>query len=172
MAAKTGIALIADSADAGADLAQRMSDAEQLDLLGLELPAGRRAKAGRPQGRLNSRTQRVADYLLANYRDPLEGLVIMAGLGIDEMAAALNCSKLEAFAEKRQCAVAAMPYLHQRQALAVDFTQRRTVSLSIVDEDATRQAAANEDQFLAAGMILACEEIAEMADDGGDDAAD
>src|ERR1700712_5562456 len=118
-----------------------MSDAEQLAMLGLGLPSTRRS-VGRPTGRRNLRNQRIADYLLSQYRDPLEGLVQMAGLSVGDLAAALGCTKLEAWQEKRQCAAAALPYLHQRQALAVDLTARQAVYLSIVeDADDAREAA-------------------------------
>lgn len=128
-------------------------------MLGLELPPQRRS-VGRPVGQRNVRNQRVADYLLARYRDPLEGLVQMAGLSVGDLAAALGCSKLEAFQEKRQCAVAALPYLHQRQALAVDLTARQAVYLSIVDDAGEAREAANDaDHFAEAGLVLGMEGV-------------
>ncbi len=163
MADRTGLAAIAEEQGAGDTLAQ-VGDAEQLSMLGLELPATR-AVRGRPPGQRNLRNQRVADYLLARYRDPLEGLVQMAGLSVGDLAAALGCSKLEAWQEKRQCAAASLPYLHQRQALAVDLTSRQAVYLSIVEDDGERHAATDHDKMLAAGGYgLGAEEAADASD--------
>ena len=119
MAERTGLAAVV--ADAGAGQALPIGEAEQMDMLGLALPQDRRPR-GRPAGQRNVRVQRTADYLLARYRDPLEGLVAMAAMGVDELASALGCTKLEAFGEKRQCATAAIPYLHSRMPIAVNVS--------------------------------------------------
>ena len=158
---RTGLAAVAEDLGAGQEIA-RAGDVEQLDMLGLELPPSRKP-TGRPVGQRNLRNQRVADYLLARYRDPLEGLVQMAGLGVADLAAALGCTRLEAFAEKRQCAIAALPYLHQRQAIAVDLTTRQAVYLSIVDDSGEAPSDAVQAAYEAAGMVL---ETAEVGDDG------
>lgn len=166
MAERTGLAAIADELGAGDDLAAA-SQAEQLDLLGLSIHDGAVRSRGRPQGSRNLRNQRIAGYLLTKYRDPLEGLVAMAGLGVDELAAALGCSKAEAWAEKRLCAVAAIPYLHQRQPLAVDLTGRQVVHLTITDSlpDAPDHAGISE----VLGRIIDVEENQRLSDgEGGD----
>jgi hypothetical protein len=163
MAGHPAVRQWAENSDAGETLIERVGDAEQLSMLGLELPTTRRGP-GRPPGRINLRTERVANWILARYRDPLEGLVAMATMGVADLAAALNCTKLEAFQEIRHCSVAALPYLHQRQAIAVDLTQRRAMELTIVEEEPATQQAANDDPFAHAGLVLAAEELPDVSD--------
>lgn len=134
MAERTGIAAVLAEAGAGEALEARLDDVEQLALaLGLDTDRIRRRAAGRPAGRRNLRNQRVADYLLGQYPDPLEGLVRMAAMPLEALADALGCSRFEAAQEQRLCRIAALPYLHQRQAIAVDMTHRTQVELTIVD---------------------------------------
>ena len=134
MAERTGIAAVLAEAGAGEALEARLDDVEQLALaLGLDTDRIRRRAAGRPAGRRNLRNQRVADYLLGQYPDPLEGLVRMAAMPLEGLADALGCSRFEAAQEQRLCRIAALPYLHQRQAIAVDMTHRTQVELTIVD---------------------------------------
>lgn len=129
MAEPTGLAAVLT--DAMADSGIVPPETEQLDLLGLrDVPEDKRPR-GRPKGAISRRTQAIADYLLAKYHDPLEGLMQMASLGVEEMASALGCTRAEAFAEKRLCIIAALPYLHRRMPLAVDLTNHSVVHLSI-----------------------------------------
>jgi len=109
---------------------------EQLDLLGLPpLRAGailaERRGRGRPPGARNKRTEDLVAWLLGKYPSPLEGLLQMANARVDELAAQLGCTPLEALQEKRHAAIAALPYIHQRQAIAVDVTQRNVVHLTL-----------------------------------------
>ena len=130
MAERTGLAAILDEAGAGDSVLE--TPAEQLALLGMEPPQGR-SVAGRPPGRRNLRNQRVADFILATVGDPLVELARMAMLPVNDMQAALGVTKAEAFAEKRLCAAAVLPYLHQRQAIAVDLTSRNIVTLNLFE---------------------------------------
>lgn len=130
MTERTGLAAVLDEAGAGESVLE--APAEQLALLGMAIPANRKV-AGRPAGKRNLRNQRVADFVLATVGDPLIELTRMAMLPVEHLAAALGCSKAEAFAEKRLCAMGALPYLHQRQAIAVDVTNRSVVHLTISD---------------------------------------
>lgn len=132
MAEPTGLAAIV--ADAVGDRGPIPPETEQLDLAGaLGLPPPKRAARapGRPPGAINRATERIASYLLAKYRDPLEGLVQMAGMGVDELASMLGCTAFEAWQEKRLCIAAALPYLHRRQPIAVDLTNHQLVHLTI-----------------------------------------
>ena len=141
MAEKTGIAAVLAQAGAGETLEERLDDAEQLALsLGLDLARVRKRGVGRPAGRRNVRNQRVADYLLSKYPDPLEGLVQMASMPLEALASALGCSRFEAAQEQRLCRLGALPYLHQRMAIAVDMTHRTQVDLTIIDGLAADQA--------------------------------
>lgn len=118
-------------------------DGEQLDLLGLPLSVagieavaaiGQRRGPGRPLGSRNKRTVDWTDFLLSRYGSPLEVLAQIATRSVAELQRQLRCSALEAFQEKRHAAVALLPYLHQRQAVAVDVTNRQVVHLTIVDQ--------------------------------------
>lgn len=131
MAERTGLAAVL--AEAGAGTAVLPKEAEQLDLLGLrDVPEGKRGR-GRPPGARNRGVQEVADYLLSKYRDPLETLVQMAGAGVEELTAALGCSRLEAWQEMQRAAVAALPYLRQRQPQALNLGISQAVHLTLVD---------------------------------------
>lgn len=138
MAERTGLAAMMDEAGAGDDVLPTVAD--QLSLLGMAAPEAAVARVGRPVGTRNLRNQRVAAYLIGKLGDPLEELHRMAMLPVDAIREALAITKAEAFAEKRLCLAAVLPYIHQRQAIAVDVTQRSIVHLSIVDEGADDDA--------------------------------
>ncbi len=133
-------------------------DVEQLDMLGLpqvgvtpEVWSGR----GRPPGRRNKRTEAWAEYLLSRYGSPLEVLAQIMTAPAASLARQLGCSAVEALAEKRLAAIALMPYVHQRQPLAVDLTERKTLTLTIVET--TESAAESEEVTLTARVIEAQE---------------
>ena len=110
-------------------------DGDQLellpDLLGLpEVPVERRGP-GRPKGARNKRTEEWTAYLLGRYHSPLEALLQLGLMPVQELARSLNCTMIEALAEKRQALAAILPYLHQRQPIAVDVTKRQVVHLTI-----------------------------------------
>jgi hypothetical protein len=114
----------------------------QHELLGLpELAPGtkgaaaiqeRRSKGGRPLGARNKRIEDVARAVVEHLGDPLVHLVAIATAGVDELVA-IGLKPSEAFAEKRLAATAALPYLHQRQAVRVDVSSHQVVHLSITD---------------------------------------
>jgi hypothetical protein len=95
---------------------------EQLDLLGM--PSYRDAKTGqeitprpqggRPAGSRNRRTDEWIAHLLGRYPSPLEGLLQMGNLGIDELARSLECTRLDAAKLKAFALKEAAPYLHAR----------------------------------------------------------
>lgn len=114
----------------------------QHELLGLpELAPGskgaaaieaRRSKGGRPLGARNKRIEDVARAVVEHLGDPLVHLVAIATAGVDELMA-IGLKPSEAFAEKRLAAQAALPFLHQRQAVRVDVSSHQVVHLSITD---------------------------------------
>lgn len=117
---------------------------EQLDLLGLPEPAteaGRTALAavtakrgpGRPPGARNKRTLATVEWLLGRYQDPRAVLLAIAQTPVAELAARLNCTAMEALQEKRLAAAAVLPFVAQRQPLAVDVTSKSIVYLTIND---------------------------------------
>ena len=95
---------------------------EQLDLLGL--PKIRTAEGtevtprprgpGRPPGAANKLTVAWREYLLRRYPSPLEGLVAMGAMGVDELARSLHCSPLEAAALKVRCLEYSTAFLYPR----------------------------------------------------------
>ncbi|GEM_PF-3280291 len=99
---------------------------------------------GRPPGARNKRTIKTVAMLLSRHRNPLEVLLEIAETNVADLAALYDCSLLEAGQEKRLAAIAALPYVAQRQPLAIDITQRRAVYLTITDGDTTMTAAAQE----------------------------
>jgi|SRR5579862_6449925 len=111
---------------------------EQLDLLGLPMTiAGEslelRRGRGRPPGSRNKRTLAQAEFLLRQYADPRAVLLQIAQAPVDELVAKLGCTALEALQEKRLAAIGVLPYVAQRQPLAVDVTNRSVVYLTIQD---------------------------------------
>lgn len=122
-------------------------DAEQIDMLdSLGLPindnvialraerAARTGKPGRPLHSRNKRTVEMANYLLRRYRSPLETLMQIQATPVDELAAALGCTKVEALQEIRLAAIACKDHVHSKMPVAVDVTNRKIIQLSIVED--------------------------------------
>lgn len=93
------------------------------------LPRGR----GRPPGARNKRTERTIAWLLARHRDPRQVLLEIAEANLADLAALAGCTLLEALQEKRMAATAVLPYVAQRQPLAVDVTNKSVVYLTITE---------------------------------------
>lgn len=123
------------------DQAEEEIAAEQMELLGLPEPkteVGRQAlerlrtgKPGRPPGARNKRTVKTVELLLSQHRDPRAVLLAIAEAPVEELVATLGCKPLEALQEKRLAAIGVLPYVAQRQPLAIDVTERKIVFLSI-----------------------------------------
>lgn len=120
------------------EAAAEPEEAEQLDLLRVpETEAGEgkmllvRRGPGRPPGARNKRTERTLQWLLSHHRDPREVLLSISDKHPADLAAILGCTMLEALQEVRIAAAAVLPYLAQRQPLAVDVTNRQVVYLTI-----------------------------------------
>ena len=160
MTERTGVPAVLEQLGAGADVLPE--PAEQVELfaeLGLRgAPATRPVGTGTRAGRRNVRVQRVAAYLLARHGDPLETLVGMAQMGVEDLVQALGCTRLEAWQEKRHAALATLPYLHQRQPLAIALSDHKFVHLTIgegfaggVDSVVSEVAQFVENQTLSGG---------------------
>lgn len=95
---------------------------EQLDLLGMPAIRAQDGKeivpaprgAGRPPGSENVLTRRWRSYLLLHYPSPLEGLVALAALGVEDISKSLRCSLLEAMNIKIRCMEYSTAYLYPR----------------------------------------------------------
>lgn len=101
--------------------------AEQMDLLGLaptpkseQLPQTGEARRGRPKGALNKQTLEWAEFLDRQFRHPLVTLAAIQSSGIDELAARLGCTKLEALQEIRIAAAMLLPYRAKKMPIAVN----------------------------------------------------
>lgn len=164
MAEPTGLAAVLE--DAIGDRPLVPPETEQLDLLAMigvhQMRAVERPR-GRPPGAINRRTERVAEYLLSKYPDPLEGLMQMASLGIEEMCAALGCTRMEAFQELRLCRLAALPFVHRRMPQAIDLTNHNVVHLSI-QTGASGAPGAGDGGVTILGGLVDIEENQEVSD--------
>lgn len=137
---KTAVDLVLEAQGAGAP-APEPEQIDLEDLLGLpkapvspgSAPGGE-PRRGRPPGSRNRRTVQWCEFILRRYASPLEVLAQMTVAPIDELRAALGCTALEAFQEKRHAATALAPFLHQRQPLALNITERKVVYLTITTE--------------------------------------
>ena len=88
---------------------------------------------GRPPGARNRRTVLTVDRLLAARGDPRDLLLSIAFTPVEKLAASLGCSPLEALREVKSAAVAVLPYLAQRQPIAVALTDHKVVNLTIME---------------------------------------
>lgn len=120
-----------------------------------------RRQPGRPKGARNRRTLRVAELLLL-HGDPLRKLIELGMTPVDQFAASLGCSALEAAIEQRQCLAAALPYIHQKQPLAVNLNNRTVVHLTI-----NEGAPAGGETFTA--RVLDNEEFQRVTSEGNAD---
>lgn len=130
---------------------------EQLDLIGAVKPEKfrelqERRGPGRPPGARNKRTQEWAEYLLSRYASPLEVLMQIANARVDDLRKAIGCTSLEALQEKRLAAIAVIPYVHQKQPMAVDLTKTSFVQLIIQESE---PAQVGDDLTLTARVVEA-----------------
>ena len=101
---------------------------EQLDLhelLGLRKPApvptancnqmpARRGGPGRPPGVRNRRTEEWINYLLSKYTSPVEVMLRVANMGVEDLRGALSCSAAEALEIILKAANYSAPFVHAR----------------------------------------------------------
>lgn len=86
---------------------------------------------GRPKGARNKRTERTVAWLMSKHRDPRECLLAVTDMHPADLAHLLGCSFHEAVQEQRLCASVVLPYVAQRQPLAIDVTNKSVVYLTI-----------------------------------------
>ena len=159
----------ASTAAAVRDVASARAEAvlaPQPDLLGLPESPSRdvvreRRSAGRPPGSRNKRVEDAARFAVEAFGDPLLVLVQLATMDAEELKVAAGCSLLEAIAEKRQAAIAVLPYLHQRKPLAVDVSNRKFVHLHVSLPDAPEEVG----QVLDGVSVQILNQVEVVADD-------
>jgi len=93
--------------------------ADELALQGVSPLARPKRGRGRPPGSRNKRTEEWVEYLSARYPSPLIALAETYSRPVDELAAELNCTKLEAFKIQIIAAKELAPFWHQKQPIAV-----------------------------------------------------
>ena len=136
-----GVAMALDARAGEGVLPPEPEQLDMPDLLGLPLVTGESREGpgsairgrGRPRGARNRRTTEIADYLIGQYGHPLEMLVQVAMMPVERLAQLKGCNEVQALEQKRLAAAAALPYLAQRQPLAVDVTNHRSLSLTIIE---------------------------------------
>lgn len=94
------------------------------------LRAGNRG-LGRQAGQVNRRTALWAEHILKHYQSPLVVFAETYSRPVEDLAAQLGCTLKEAFEIQQLAADRLAPYLHGKQAVAVDLTSRGLVALSI-----------------------------------------
>ncbi len=133
-------------------------DAEQLALLpslaekphlgGQETESGDDAprRGGRPKGARNKRTVEMVRYLESRYGPPLERLAQLYSADPKELARQHHIKVKDALALMKDAAVAALPYMHQKQPVSVDVEGKGTFQL-IVGQVADAELEQAEDGF-------------------------
>ena len=76
-------------------------------------------KSGRPAGSVARATAAMRELLLRKYPSPLIGLAEIAARPVEELAAQLRCSLLEAFEQQRRAMESLAPYVHSKMPIAV-----------------------------------------------------
>jgi len=121
---------------------------------------------GRPKGSRNRRTQEWTDYLGGRYGTPLERLAQLYSSDPHALAQAFGVKIEVAIEVMKASAIAALPYMHQKQPMSVDVhgKGRMVVVLGHIDGDEADQAA--EDGL---SMVLDLVATAPEKSDGNSD---
>ena len=91
---------------------------------------------GRPAGSKNRSTSEWTKFISANYRDPRLFMADSYTRPVQQLAAELDCSLLEAFKIQAYCAKELLPYMAQKQPMAVQIDSRGQVTLVVHRGDA------------------------------------
>jgi hypothetical protein len=113
-----------------------LADPEQLALLVDEtgspgsaaIELERRGR-GRPRGSLNRRNAKFRDQILALYPHPAEALARAYSTPVEQLAAQLGCTKLEAAQIGIRAAAELLPYIEGKAPISVDVRRRNDVVL-------------------------------------------
>jgi hypothetical protein len=98
-----------------------------------QLPLKSKARSGpqggRPAGSRNRRTDEWVQHLLSRYQSPLVGLLEIYSRPVDELCTSLGLDvdaggRLEAFKVQQAAMIAALPYIHQKQPMAVTVSAK------------------------------------------------
>lgn len=148
--------------------------AEQLNLLpdmraGDELPDGEggdqvpaQRSPGRPKGARNKRTTEMLDYIGGQYGLPAVRLAQLYSADPQVLASRYSLKLKEALELQKSAAIALLPYMHQKQPLAIDLEKKSTVTL--VFNDAPDPDQINDDDGFS--ITIDGEAIAALSDEG------
>lgn len=105
--------------------------AEQV-VAGYQPGAPVRRSAGRPVGAVDKRTAAWRDFVLARYPHPLVALAETWSRPVDQLAAELGCTALEAHRQQLKAVEAALPYLERRMPQEVAVSSDGAMVLQMV----------------------------------------
>ncbi len=134
------------AAAAGADEIEPQIGADRSVLFKLTDDDGRKRGPGRPKGSKNKASEQLRNYLLAKYRDPLDGLGEIVSTPIPELARLLKCTRLDAAAFWLRALAEFGPYVHQRQPQALNLDPGAAIPL-FVNLGAAVQLGLNPTEF-------------------------
>ena len=173
---KGKVGLVAAIDAAGTGEAPAAAAGEQLALLPLSERGGEppadladmepaRRAPGRPAGARNKRTEAWVGYLLSRYRSPLVGLAEIYSRPVAELARELGFASLtpeialKLVTAQIEAMKALAPYVHQRQPLAVQIDERRTVRLVVEEYDGKAADTGDGDALsILEGIVIDIEE--------------
>lgn len=92
---------------------------DPLKHLGTDLFKTPRRGGGRPAGARNRSTEAWRTWFLSQRRDPALALADIYSMTVEELALRLECDPLDAMKLQMRAAEILMPYLHQKQPLAI-----------------------------------------------------
>lgn len=119
---KPGLVAALQALDARGELPAAAEQAELWEEAAAELPLrpARSPKGGRPQGARNRATREWMEFFLARYRSPLVGLAEVYSRPARQLAEELGCDLLEAGKLQLAAMQALLPYVHQKQPMAIE----------------------------------------------------
>lgn len=156
MAEKTGVAAVVDQA-------------ERLEIeppLPLSVPiqpgagAGGSARIGRPFGARNKVTANMIAYLRRNYADPLEAMASAITRSVGDLAAELECDKVEAYKLQLQAMRDLAPYIYAKVPANMKLEGEGHFTLTIGDEVAPGTVEEDQDgaSFDIEGEVIEVEQ--------------
>lgn len=142
---------------------------EQIDLLPLEARARHQAlqqprRAGRPPGAINRSTKAWREFLLAKHRSPLEVLAETYSRPVQDLAAELGCTKLEAFQLQQRAAAELAPYLHGKMPIEVEINANGVVQL-VLETPLGGAMPVGTGSILDGATIVEYQQVSEGSDD-------
>lgn len=144
--AKPGLVAALQALDARGELPAEAEQAGLFDEADADLPLAPARQAptgGRPKGAKNRATKEWMEFFLSRYRSPLIGLAELYSRPVQQLAQTLGCDLLEAGKLQMAAMQAILPYVHQKQPVAIEAAGR-TRGLLILGDLGSLDGAAGE----------------------------